>query len=127
LFINENERDFPFVPGQHITQKSISLMLGMMQCVSTDLTRKYWTRLKHFVPYKRSSLSEKRFITLRPSRQNQSLRTLTSWGYKKSAGKTTLTSSVSVNVLSANFLFCVVPAGGEGGGNRKYVDVSGKC
>ncbi len=43
------------------------------------------------------------------------------------AGKTTLTFSVSVNVLSANFLFCVVPEGREGGGNRKYVDVSGKC
>jgi hypothetical protein len=42
------------------------------------------------------------------------------------AGKTTLTFSVSVNVLSAKFSFCMVPAGGEGGGNRKYVDVSGK-
>ena len=41
-------------------------------------------------------------------------------------GKTTLTFSVSVNVLSANFPFCVVPAGGEGGVNGKYVDVSGK-
>ncbi len=45
----------------------------------------------------------------------------------KGAGKTTLTLSVSVNVLSANFPFCVVPAGREGGRNRKYVDVSGKC
>ncbi len=45
------------------------------------------------------------------------------WG----AGKTMLTFTVSVNILSAKFLFCVVPAGGEGGGNRKYVDVSGKC
>ncbi len=43
------------------------------------------------------------------------------------AGKTTAVVSISVNVLSTNFLFCVVPAGGEGGGNRKYVDVSGKC
>ncbi len=43
------------------------------------------------------------------------------------AGKTMLTFSISVNVLSANFLFCVVPAGREGGGNRKYIDVSGKC
>jgi hypothetical protein len=47
------------------------------------------------------------------------------------AGITTLTFSVSVNVLSANvlsanFSFCVVPAGGEGGGNGKYVDVRGK-
>jgi hypothetical protein len=45
----------------------------------------------------------------------------------KGAGKTTLTFTISVNVLSANFPFCVVPAGGEGGGNGKYVDVSGKC
>ncbi len=42
------------------------------------------------------------------------------------AGKTTLTFSISMNVLSANFLFCVVPAGGEGGRNGKYVDVRGK-
>ena len=42
------------------------------------------------------------------------------------AGKTTLMFTVSVNVLSAKFLFCVVPAGGEGGRNRKYVDISGK-
>jgi hypothetical protein len=41
----------------------------------------------------------------------------------KGAGKTT---AVSVNVLSANFPFCVVPVGGEGGGNGKYDDVSGK-
>ncbi len=38
------------------------------------------------------------------------------------AGKTTVMFSISVNVLSANFPFCVVPAGGEGGGNGKYVD-----
>ena len=44
----------------------------------------------------------------------------------KGAGKTTLTLSVSVNVLSTNFLFCVVPAGMEGGRNGKYVDVNGK-
>jgi hypothetical protein len=42
------------------------------------------------------------------------------------AGKTMLTFSIFVNVLSANFPFCVVPAGGEGGRNGKYVDVSGK-
>jgi hypothetical protein len=48
-------------------------------------------------------------------------------GYLKGAGKTTLTFSVSIcNVLSANFPFCVVPAGGEGGRNGKYVDISGK-
>ncbi len=41
-------------------------------------------------------------------------------------GKTTAVVSISVNVLSANFPFCVVPAGGEGGRNGKYVDVSGK-
>ncbi len=44
----------------------------------------------------------------------------------KGVGKTTLTFSVSVNVLSANFPFWVVPAGREGGGNGKYFDVSGK-
>ena len=42
---------------------------------------------------------------------------------KPGAGKTTLTFTVSMNVLSAKFPFCVVPAGGEGGVN---VDVSGK-
>ncbi len=45
---------------------------------------------------------------------------------KEGAGKTTLTFTVSVNVLSAKFPFCVVPAGGEGGENGKYVDISGK-
>jgi hypothetical protein len=45
---------------------------------------------------------------------------------KQGAGKTTLTVTISVNVLSAKFPFCVVPAGGEGGRNGKYVDVSGK-
>jgi hypothetical protein len=47
-----------------------------------------------------------------------------SWAEFSGAGKTTLTFSISVNILSANFPFCVIPAGGEGG---KYVDVSGKC
>ena len=28
--------------------------------------------------------------------------------------------------FTANFPFCVVPAGGEGGGYGKYVDVRGK-
>ncbi len=42
------------------------------------------------------------------------------------AGKTMLTFKISVNVLSAKFPFCVVPAGGEGGGNGKYIDISGK-
>jgi len=42
------------------------------------------------------------------------------------AGKTTAVVSISVNVLSANFPFCMVPAGQEGGRNGKYVDVSGK-
>ena len=46
--------------------------------------------------------------------------------FYEGAGKTTLTFTVSVNVLSAKFPFCVVPAGGEGGGNRKYVYISGK-
>jgi hypothetical protein len=45
-------------------------------------------------------------------------------------GKTTYTFSVSVNILSANILFCVVPAGGEGGSGaemeRKFVGVSRK-
>jgi hypothetical protein len=45
---------------------------------------------------------------------------------KPGAGKTTLTFTVSVNVLSAKFPFCVVPVGREGGGNGKYVDVSRK-
>ncbi len=44
----------------------------------------------------------------------------------RGAGKTTLTFSVSMNVLSANFPFYMVPAGGEGGGNGKYIDISGK-
>jgi hypothetical protein len=44
----------------------------------------------------------------------------------KGAAKIILTFTVSVNVLLTNFPFCVVPAGGEGGGNGKYVDVSGK-
>ncbi len=47
------------------------------------------------------------------------------WG----AGKTTYMFSVSVNVLSANIPFCVVPAGGEGGQaktERKFIGVSGK-
>ncbi len=47
-------------------------------------------------------------------------------GKIRGAGKTALTLSVSVNVLSAYFPFCVVPAGREGGGNGKYVDISGK-
>ncbi len=45
---------------------------------------------------------------------------------KEGAGKTTLMFTVSVNVLSVKFPFCMVPAGGEGGENGKYVDVSGK-
>jgi hypothetical protein len=43
------------------------------------------------------------------------------------AGETMLTFSISMNKLYANFPFCVVPAGGEGGGNGKYVNVSRKC
>ncbi len=46
--------------------------------------------------------------------------------YFSGAGKTILTLSVSMNILSTNFTFCMVPAGGEGGRNGKYVDVSGK-
>jgi hypothetical protein len=48
------------------------------------------------------------------------------WSRVQGAGKTTLTFTVSVNVLSAKFPFCVVPAGREGGRNGKYVDIRGK-
>jgi hypothetical protein len=47
---------------------------------------------------------------------------------KGGAGKTTYTFTANANVLSANFPFSVLPAGGEGGsggGNGKYVGVSG--
>ncbi len=45
------------------------------------------------------------------------------------AGKTTYMFSANANVLSANFPFSMLPAGGgdgSGGGNGKYVGVSGK-
>ncbi len=51
---------------------------------------------------------------------------LATFQFIQGAGKTMLMFSVSVNVFSANFPFCVVPAGGEGGRNGKYVDVCGK-
>jgi hypothetical protein len=38
-------------------------------------------------------------------------------------GKTTYTFSVSMNVLSANIPFCMVPAGGEGGSGRKGTEI----
>jgi hypothetical protein len=41
----------------------------------------------------------------------------------KGEGKTTYTFSDSVNVLSANILFCVVPAGGEGGSGRNGTEI----
>ncbi len=52
--------------------------------------------------------------------------------FYKGAGKTTYTFSANANILSANFPFSVLPAGGGGGGegsggrNGKYIGVSRK-
>jgi len=43
--------------------------------------------------------------------------------YNLGEGKTTYTFSVSVYILSTNILFCVVPAGGEGGSGRNGTEI----
>jgi hypothetical protein len=49
---------------------------------------------------------------------------------KTGAGKTRYKFSANANILSPNFPFSVLPAGGggdgSGGGNGKYVGISGK-
>jgi hypothetical protein len=65
-------------------------------------------------------------LTLQNLRNSQFDHLKHSRRFMKGAGKTTLMFTVSVNVLSTKFLFCVVPAGREGGRNGKYVDISRK-